>query len=78
VAASHPDKVVVTTPHGHRIDSIFTLLSNRRVQGELGPEIDGTPNSLVLVLEVDKELYSKGYKSSLGYKSSAGNKLSLL
>ena len=56
MAASHPETVVMITPHGHRVDGVFSLLNNRRVRGELGPEIDGTPNSLALVLEVDKEL----------------------
>ena len=56
MAASHPETVVMITPHGHRVDGVFSLLNNRRVRGELGPEIDGAPNSLALVLEVDKEL----------------------
>ena len=56
MAAARPETVVLVTPHGHRVDSVFSLLNNQRVRGELGPEKDGSPNSLALVFEVDKEL----------------------
>jgi aromatic ring-opening dioxygenase LigB subunit len=50
--------VVVITPHGHRVDGVFSLLNNRRVRGELGPEKDVTENSFSLLCEVDRELNS--------------------
>jgi aromatic ring-opening dioxygenase LigB subunit len=56
MAASHPETVVLVTPHGYRVDGFFSLLNNRRVRGELGPEIGGNENSISLVFEVDKEL----------------------
>jgi aromatic ring-opening dioxygenase LigB subunit len=56
MALTHPDTVVLVTPHGHRVDGCFSLLNNQRVRGELGPEKDGSENSLALVFEVDKEL----------------------
>ena len=56
VAASRPETVVLMTPHGHRVDGVFSLLNNQRVRGELGPEAEGSPNSFALVFEVDKEL----------------------
>src|SRR2546425_8625285 len=46
MAASQPETVVLVTPHGHRVDGVFSLLNNARVRGELGPEADGTGNSL--------------------------------
>lgn len=56
LAAAQPETVVLVTPHGHRVDGVFSLLNNRRVRGELGPEKDGTGQSFSLVFEVDKEL----------------------
>src|SRR5947209_3208105 len=56
MAATHPETLVLVTPHGHRVDGVFSLLNNQRVRGELGPEMDGTQNSFSLVFEVDKEL----------------------
>src|SRR5258708_13642413 len=56
MAATHPETVVVMTPHGHRIDGAFSLLNNQRVRGELGPEEDGNPHSFTLGFEVDKDL----------------------
>ena len=56
MAASQPETVVLVTPHGYRVDGVFSLLNNRRVRGELGPEMAGNENSLSLVFEVDKEL----------------------
>jgi aromatic ring-opening dioxygenase LigB subunit len=53
---SRPETVVVVTPHGHRVDGAFSLLNNQRVRGELGPEKDGSGNSLTLLCTVDKEL----------------------
>src|SRR5215470_18958162 len=53
---SRPETVVVVTPHGHRVDGAFSLLNNQRVRGELGPESDGSGNSLTLHCRVDKEL----------------------
>ena len=56
MAASQPETVVLVTPHGYRVDGVFSLLNNRRVRGELGPEMAGNENSISLVFEVDKEL----------------------
>ena len=56
MAASQPETVVLITPHGYRVDGVFSLLNNRRVRGELGPEMAGNENSISLVFEVDKEL----------------------
>jgi aromatic ring-opening dioxygenase LigB subunit len=56
MAATRPETVVLVTPHGHRVDGVFSLLNNQRVRGELGPEKDGSANSLTMVFEVDKEL----------------------
>src|SRR5947209_269930 len=56
MAASRPETVVLITPHGHRVDGVFSLLNNARVRGELGPEADGTGNTLSLVFDVNKEL----------------------
>jgi aromatic ring-opening dioxygenase LigB subunit len=56
MAATHPETVVIMTPHGHRIDGAFSLLNNQRVRGELGSEEDGNANSFALVFEVDKDL----------------------
>ena len=53
---SRPETVVVVTSHGHRVDGAFSLLNNQRVRGELGPESDGSGNSLTLLCTVDKEL----------------------
>src|SRR5437660_11626841 len=50
-AASRPETVVLITPHGHRVDGVFSLLNNARLRGELGPEADGTGNSLSLVVD---------------------------
>jgi aromatic ring-opening dioxygenase LigB subunit len=55
--SAQPETVVVITPHGHRIDKTFSLLNNRRVRGELGPdEKDGNQHGLSLVFDVDKEM----------------------
>ena len=56
MAVSQPETVVLITPHGYRVDGVFSLLNNRRVRGELGPEMAGNENSISLVFEVDKEL----------------------
>jgi aromatic ring-opening dioxygenase LigB subunit len=56
MSAARPETVVVVTPHGYRVDEVFSLLNNQRVRGELGPEDEGSQNSLSLVFEVDKEL----------------------
>ena len=56
MAASQPETVVLITPHGYRVDGVFSLLNNRRVRGELGPEMAGNENSISLVFDVDKEL----------------------
>ena len=56
MAAARPETVVLVTPHGHRVDGVFSLLNNARVRGELGPEKDGSEQSFTLVFEVDKEL----------------------
>lgn len=56
VAAAQPETLVMITPHGHRIDSCFSLLNNRRVQGTLGPEPESNGHSFMLTFEVDREL----------------------
>src|SRR5437868_539486 len=56
IAAAAPETVVVITPHGHRVDGVFSLLNNQRVRGELGPEKDTNENGISLMFEVDKEL----------------------
>jgi aromatic ring-opening dioxygenase LigB subunit len=56
VAAARPETIVLVTPHGHRVDGVFSLLSNRRVLGALGREEDRNENSYSLVFEVDREL----------------------
>lgn len=56
MAATTPETVVVITPHGHRVDGVFSLLNNQRVRGELGPEKDTNENGISLMFEVDKEL----------------------
>ncbi|MFL5656454.1 MAG: hypothetical protein ACJ8CB_20040 [Ktedonobacteraceae bacterium] len=56
MTASQPETVVLVTPHGYRVDGVFSLLNNQRVRGELGPEMAGNENSISLVFEVDKEL----------------------
>ncbi|GAC1568046.1 MAG: extradiol dioxygenase [Ktedonobacteraceae bacterium] len=56
MAAARPETIVLVTPHGHRVDGVFSLLNNERVRGELGPEKDETGNGFSLMFEVDKEL----------------------
>lgn len=56
MAAYQPETVVLITPHGYRVDGSFSLLNNRRVRGELGPDFGGNENSISLTFEVDKEL----------------------
>ena len=56
MAAAQPETIVLVTPHGHRIDGLFSLLNNQRVQGTLGPEPESNGNSFTLTFEVDKEL----------------------
>ena len=40
MAASAPETLVLVTPHGHRVDGVFSLLNNQHVRGELGLEKD--------------------------------------
>jgi len=56
IAAAQPETLVITTPHGHRVDGCFSLLNNRRVQGTLGPEPDSNGHSFTLTFEADREL----------------------
>ena len=58
LAAAQPETIVLVTPHGHRVDGVFSLLNNQRVQGTLGPEPESNGNSFTLTFEVDKELNS--------------------
>jgi aromatic ring-opening dioxygenase LigB subunit len=51
-----PETIVVITPHGHRVDGVFSLLNNRRVRGVLEAEESGRLNSIGLGFEVDQEL----------------------
>src|SRR5204862_7600077 len=52
---SHPETVVLVTPHDCRVDCFFSLVNNWRVRGVLGAEIAGNESSITLVLEVDKQ-----------------------
>lgn len=56
MAAAAPETIVVITPHGHRVDGVFSLLNNRRVRGLLEAEEGGNANSIALGFEVDQEL----------------------
>ncbi len=51
-----PETIVLITPHGHRVDGVFSLLDNRRVRGVLEAEEGGNANSIILGFEVDREL----------------------
>ncbi len=55
MAEAAPDTIVLITPHGHRVDGVFSLLNNRRVRGALGAEEGGNANSLTLGFTVDQE-----------------------
>lgn len=56
MALATPETIVVITPHGHRVDGVFSLLHNRFVQGALEPEEGGNANTITLGFEVDREL----------------------
>ena len=56
VAEVAPETLVVITPHGHRVDGVFSLLNNQRVRGTLEAEEDGNANGLTLSFHVDREL----------------------
>lgn len=56
MAQAAPDTIVLITPHGHRVDGVFSLLHNRRVQGTLAAEEGGNANSLTLSFRVDQQL----------------------
>lgn len=56
MVAAAPETIVLITPHGHRVDGVFSLLNNRRVQGVLEAEEGGNANSLTLGFQVDQEL----------------------
>ena len=64
MAATKPETLVIVTPHGYRVDGVFSLLNNRRVQGTLGLEQEGNGNSLTLTFEVDRELNAAIIKES--------------
>lgn len=55
MAEAAPDTIVLITPHGHRVDGVFSLLNNRRVQGTLTAEEGGNANSFTLGFTVDRE-----------------------
>ena len=55
VAEAAPDTIVLITPHGHRVDGVFSLLHNRKVRGVLETEEGGNANSLTLGFTVDQE-----------------------
>lgn len=55
MAEATPDTIVLITPHGHRVDGVFSLLNNRRVQGTLTAEDGGNANSVTLGFTVDRE-----------------------
>jgi aromatic ring-opening dioxygenase LigB subunit len=54
MAEAAPDTIVLITPHGYRVDGVFSLLNNRRVQGTLAAEEGGNANSLTLGFRVDQ------------------------
>ncbi len=56
MAVAAPETIVVITPHGQRVDGVFSLLNNRRVRGILEPEGGGNANSLTLGFNVDQTL----------------------
>jgi len=56
MAEAAPDTIVLITPHGHRVDGVFSLLNNRRVQGVLAAEEEGNANRLTLGFRVDQQL----------------------
>lgn len=56
MAAAAPETIVLITPHGHRVDGVFSLLHNRRVAGVLAEDEDGTQHSVKLSFTVDQEL----------------------
>ena len=56
VAEAAPETLVVITPHGHRVDGVFSLLNNRRVRGTLEAEANGSAHSLTLSFSVDQQL----------------------
>lgn len=57
MAEAAPETIVLITPHGHRVDGVFSLLHNRRVQGVLAEDQEGGyPHTLQLSFEVDQEL----------------------
>jgi len=57
MAEAAPETIVLITPHGHRVDGVFSLLHNRRVQGVLAEDQEGGyPHTLKLSFEVDQEL----------------------
>lgn len=55
MANAAPETIVLITPHGHRVDGVFSLLNNRCVRGVLAAEDGGNANSLTLGFEVDRE-----------------------
>lgn len=56
MARAAPETIVLITPHGHRVDGVFSLLHNLRVQGVLAEDQEGTRHSLKLSFEADQEL----------------------
>lgn len=56
VAEAAPETLVVITPHGHRVDGVFSLLNNRRVRGTLEAEGSDSAHSLTLSFAVDQQL----------------------
>jgi len=56
MAAAQPETIVLVTPHGHRVDGVFSLLNNQRVKGTLGDEEDPLENRYTLTFDVDKAL----------------------
>ncbi len=57
MAAAQPETIVLITPHGYRVDGVFSLLDNRRVRGELESEsMNGNGKHIALEFEVDSEL----------------------
>src|SRR5579864_3259499 len=56
MAAAQPETIVLVTPHGQRVDDVFSLLNNQRVKGTLGGEEDSLESSFTLTFDVDKAL----------------------
>jgi aromatic ring-opening dioxygenase LigB subunit len=73
MAAARPETIVLITPHGYRVDGIFSLLDNQRVRGELASEnMNGNGKHIALEFEVDSEMNYAIMKAARSLKVPAG------